>query len=74
MSDRTKSVLEAALKLPPNDRSFIIDQLAKTLPPSPIDVMSDEELEVELDRRATEFARDSSVATPWKEFDWDAVE
>jgi putative addiction module component (TIGR02574 family) len=74
MSDKAKSVLEAALGLPPDDRNFIIDQLAKSLPPSPIDAMSDHDLELELDRRAAEFARDPSVASPWKEFDWDAVE
>lgn len=70
MSDRAKSVLEAALALPDQDRGFVIDHLIKSMPPSPIDSMTDDEVEAELERRAAEFANDPTVATPGKDFDW----
>jgi len=35
------------------------------------DSAADDELGAELDRRAAEYARDPSVAAPWKEFRWD---
>jgi hypothetical protein len=36
--------------------------------------MTDDELEKELERRAEEYARDSNVGIPWKDFDWDSAE
>jgi putative addiction module component (TIGR02574 family) len=68
MSKDAKAVLAAALALPDVDRAMIVDRLLDSL--TDIDGMSDEELEAELDRRADEYTRDPSVATPWSEFRW----
>ena len=60
MSERAKSVLDAALALAAEERREVLDGLIGSLTP-------DEALEAELDRRLAEYRRDPSVAQTWDE-------
>jgi putative addiction module component (TIGR02574 family) len=76
MSSDPQAILAAALALPESDRAMIAERLLDSLPDddkdlNDVDLMSDEELEAELERRAAEYAKDPSVAIPWSEFRWD---
>jgi len=62
-------ILNAALKLSPEERESVVEQLIESLdgPGNPIDAMNDEEFEAELNRRHEEARRDPSSLIPWEE-------
>lgn len=64
MQSDPQSILDAALRLPENDRIEIVSRLLETLPPEDITIsLDDPRLAEELDRR---FA-DSEGAVPWSD-------
>ena len=67
MSERSASLLAAALQLTEKERAELVDGLLDSLgpPDSEIDRMTDEELVAELDRRAEELRRGPDAAIPW---------
>ena len=67
MSERSASLLSAALQLNEKERAELVDGLLNSLAPpeSDIDRMTDDELVAELDRRAEELRRDPDAAIPW---------
>jgi putative addiction module component (TIGR02574 family) len=69
MSERTASLLAAALQLSEEERAELVEGLLDSLdgPDSDIDRMTEEEFAAELDRRHEEFLRDPSVGVPWEE-------
>lgn len=69
MSRVVAELLAAALKLTPDERNELAEQLLDSLDPADtgIDAMTDEEFKAELDRRAAEAERDPSVMIPWEE-------
>jgi putative addiction module component (TIGR02574 family) len=69
MSERTASLLAAALQLSEEERAELVEGLLDSLggPASDIDRMTDEEFAPELDRRHEEFLRDPSVGIPWEQ-------
>jgi putative addiction module component (TIGR02574 family) len=64
MDRNATDVLEAALALPEADRVRLVEELLATLPREN-EELTDDELEVELERRYAEYQRDPSVAIPW---------
>jgi putative addiction module component (TIGR02574 family) len=69
MSERTASLLAAALQLSEEERAELVEGLLDSLggPDSDIDRMTEEEFAAELDRRAEEFLRNPSVGIPWEQ-------
>jgi putative addiction module component (TIGR02574 family) len=69
MSERTASLLAAALQLSEEERAELVEGLLDSLdgPDSDIDRMTEEEFSAELYRRHEEFLRDPSVGVPWEE-------
>ena len=69
MSTTAAEVLSAALKLSPEEREDLAEQLFDSLdgPGNAIDAMTDAEFEAELARRREEARRDPSVMIPWEE-------
>jgi putative addiction module component (TIGR02574 family) len=67
MSERSASLLAAALQLTEKERAELVDGLLDSLGPpvSDIDRMTDEEFVAELDRRAEELRRAPDAAIPW---------
>ena len=64
MSESVRSILEAALKLPDDDRMIVAGGLLETLPPPPEwQPTADEDFHAELVRRAEE----SESGVPWSE-------
>jgi putative addiction module component (TIGR02574 family) len=68
MSERSASLLAAALKLSEEERAELVDGLLDSLdaPLSDIDRMTDEEFAVELDQRAEELRQNPDDAIPWE--------
>jgi putative addiction module component (TIGR02574 family) len=66
MSNSREDVFEAALALPEADRALLAERLLESISPED-DILSDEELAAELDRRHAEFLRDPSIGIPWEE-------
>src|SRR4051812_18518995 len=69
MSERTASLLAAALQLSEEERAELVEGLLDSLggPDSDNDRMTEEEFAAELDRRHEEFLRDPSVGVPWEQ-------
>ncbi len=69
MTTAAAELLAAALKLSPEEREDVAEELLHSLEPpeSDIDRMTDEEFEAELNRRAEELRRDPSAGIPWEE-------
>jgi putative addiction module component (TIGR02574 family) len=64
MSKTSKTVLKAALALPPRDQAKIAEKLLESLRLT-TDALDDDALLTELERRRKEYERDPSVAEPW---------
>jgi len=69
MSDRSASLLAAALQLPEEERAEVAAGLLDSLDPSAADVepLTEDELVAELDRRADEMRRDPTAGIPWEQ-------
>jgi putative addiction module component (TIGR02574 family) len=69
MSERTASLLAAALQLSEEERAELVEGLLDSLDVSNSDVdrMTDEELEAELDRRAEELRQNPDAGIPWEQ-------
>jgi len=67
MSERSASLLAAALQLTEKERAELVDGLLDSLGPPVSDIarMTDEEFVAELDRRAEELRRAPDAAIPW---------
>jgi putative addiction module component (TIGR02574 family) len=68
MSERSATLLAAALKLSEEERAELVHGLLDSLdpPPSDIDRMTNEEFGAELDRRAEELRQNPNDAIPWE--------
>ncbi len=66
MDPKARTVLDAALELPEDDRAAIAQTLLATLAPD-VEEMDDEELLEELERRSEEARRDPSATISWEE-------
>jgi putative addiction module component (TIGR02574 family) len=66
MSTNAKTILDAVLALPDDDREMIVGRLLESLPMT-TDGLDDDALSAELKRRKAEHERDPSVARPWSE-------
>jgi putative addiction module component (TIGR02574 family) len=64
MDEMSQRILEAALRLPEDQRASIVEALLRTLSSEP-DEWDDEELASELDRRL-----DEALADPWSTVSW----
>lgn len=69
MSERSASLLAAALQLSDEERAELVEGLMDSLDPpdSDIDRMTEEEFAAELDRRAEELRRDPNAGVPWEQ-------
>ena len=67
MDEQTRSLFEAALALPENQRVLLAEQLLEGLPAESAEPLDDAAFAAELDRRFEEFRRDPSAAVPWSE-------
>jgi putative addiction module component (TIGR02574 family) len=68
MTVQTKALLDAALALPETERALLADELWESLSPSD-EVMTDDQLYAELERRDAELEKDPSAAIPWAELE-----
>jgi putative addiction module component (TIGR02574 family) len=66
MSATCRDILDAALRLSPEDRGIIAERLLETLSPDDTE-LSDDELEGELAHRIEEASNDPSTTVPWVE-------
>lgn len=67
MTATAKKVLASAMKLSEADRGAVADELLASIgPPDSFERVSEDELIVELDRRASELAADPSSGIPWE--------
>ena len=66
MSLTRRDILDAALRLSPEDRGIIAERLLETLSPDDTE-LSDDEIEGELARRMDEASKDSSTTVSWTE-------
>jgi putative addiction module component (TIGR02574 family) len=66
MSVTYREVLDAALRLSPEDRGIIAERLLETLSPDDPE-LSDDEIEGELARRMDEASNDPSTTVSWTE-------
>jgi putative addiction module component (TIGR02574 family) len=69
MSERTASLLAAALQLSEEERAELVEGLLDSLggPDSDIDRMTEDELAAELDRRAEEMRQNPDAGIPWEQ-------
>jgi putative addiction module component (TIGR02574 family) len=69
MSDRSASLLAAALQLPEEERAELAAGLLDSLDPATADAepLTEDELVAELDRRADEMRRDPDAGIPWEQ-------
>lgn len=69
MSDRSASLLAAALQLSEEERAEVAAGLLNSLDPAAADVepLTEGELVAELDRRAAEMRRDPAAGIPWEQ-------
>jgi putative addiction module component (TIGR02574 family) len=69
MTQRTTSLLDEVLQLPDDERSAFVERLLESFdgPQSDLDRMTDEEFDVELERRQEEARLDPSVLIPWNQ-------
>lgn len=65
MSAELQAVLDAALRLPDDDREALAERLWETLGEDESE--EDAEFAAELERRAAEAERDPSVLMPWEQ-------
>ncbi len=68
MSAQTKALFDAALALPETDRALLADRLWESLS-FENNVMSDDQLFAELERRHVEAEKDPSATVPWSELE-----
>lgn len=68
MTAQTKALFDAALALPETERALLADQLWDSLPLEE-NVISDDQLFAELERRHAEAERDPSATVPWSELE-----
>ena len=68
MSAQTKALFDAALALPETDRALLADRLWESLS-FENNVMSDDQLFAELERRHVESEKDPSATVPWSELE-----
>jgi putative addiction module component (TIGR02574 family) len=68
MTAQTKALLDAALSLPEKERALLADELWESLSPSD-ELMTDDQLFAELQRRDAELGKDPSAAIPWSELE-----
>jgi putative addiction module component (TIGR02574 family) len=66
MDPKTRTVLDAALALPEDDRAAIAHTLLATLAPD-VEEIDDEAFLAELERRSEEARRDPSATISWEE-------
>ena len=66
MSLTRRDILDAALRLSPEDRGLIAERLLETLSPDDTEI-SDDEIEGELARRMDEASKDPSTTVSWTE-------
>jgi putative addiction module component (TIGR02574 family) len=66
MSLTRRDILDAALRLSPEDRGIIAERLLETLSPDDTE-LSDDEIEGELARRMDEASKDPSTTVSWTE-------
>ena len=69
MSERSASLLAAALQLSEVEREELVADLMDSLNPSDSDIdrMTEEEFAAELDRRAAELRQNSDAGIPWEQ-------
>ncbi len=67
MSSASHSVLDAALKLPEDERAAIAAALLESLGPAPADDESEDALADELERRLDECRCDPAATISWSE-------
>jgi putative addiction module component (TIGR02574 family) len=69
MSDRSASLLAAALRLSEEERTELTAGLLDSLDPAAADAesLTEDELIAELDRRADEMRRDPDAGIPWEQ-------
>jgi putative addiction module component (TIGR02574 family) len=69
MSDRSASLLAAALQLSEAERTELTAGLLDSLDPAATDaeLLTEDELIAELDRRADEMRRDPDAGIPWSQ-------
>ena len=65
MDEQTRTLFEAVLTLPENQRVLLVEQLLENLPADSGEPLDGQAFAAELDRRYDEFQRDPSVAVPW---------
>ena len=63
---QNQAVFEAALALPESERALLVERLLESLTPEP-DVLTDDELLGELERRRTEVEQGLVKPIPWSE-------
>ncbi len=68
MTAQTKALLDAVLALPETERALLADELWTRLSPND-DMMTDDQLYAELERRDAELEKDPSAAIPWAELE-----
>jgi putative addiction module component (TIGR02574 family) len=69
MSDRSASLLAAALQLPDVERAELVTGLLDSLDAADADAeeLSEDEFVAELERRAEEMRRDPDAGIPWEQ-------
>jgi len=69
MSERSASLLAAALELSEQERAELVEGLMDSLAPpdSDIDRLTEEEFAAELDRRAAELRQSPDAGIPWEQ-------
>jgi len=69
MSERSASLLAAALQLSEEERAELLDGLLDSLDPSDADIdrMNEEEFAAELGRRAEELRHNPDAGIPWEQ-------
>ena len=68
MTAHTKALFDAALALPEAERALLADKLYESLLPDH-EMLTDDQLFAELERRHEEAQRDPSVLIPWSELE-----
>ena len=66
MDPKARTVLDAALELPEDDRAAIAQTLLATLAPD-VDEADDEEFLAEIERRSEEARRDALSSVSWED-------
>jgi putative addiction module component (TIGR02574 family) len=67
MTEQTRSILDAALALPEDERTLLVERLLERLPPEPEDPTDEGAFAAELDRRRMEVEQGKVTPIPWSE-------